>query len=103
MENLFLSLLLLGDHKSLQMGGIDETVFDQKFTVGVVDFGVCEFVTESNEGVSEPVIYNKKAKSMIISHFDIEIVVSLEKYVFVEMEVTFLIVLIDLTSPGLYV
>ena len=60
MENLFLSLLLLGDHKSLQMGGIDETVFDQKFTVGVVDFGVCEFVTESNEGVSEPVIYNKK-------------------------------------------
>ena len=62
MENLFLSLLLLGDHKSLQMGGIDETVFDQKFTVGVVDFGVCEFVTESNEGVSEPVIYNKKAK-----------------------------------------
>ena len=62
MENLFLPLLLLGDHKSLQMGGIDETVFDQKFTVGVVDFGVCEFVTESNEGVSEPVIYNKKAK-----------------------------------------
>jgi len=35
------------------MGGIDKSVFDQEFTVGVINFLVCEFVTESDEGVSE--------------------------------------------------
>lgn len=55
--SLFFSFLLLGDHEAFQVGGINESIFNKEFTVGIINFLVCEFVTESDEGVSEPVRY----------------------------------------------
>ena len=56
-SSLFFSFLLLGDHEAFQVGGINESIFNKEFTVGIINFLVCEFVTESDEGVSEPVRY----------------------------------------------
>merc|ERR1711963_212464 len=52
-SSLFFSFLLLGDHEAFQVGGINESIFNKEFTVGIINFLVCEFVTESDEGVSE--------------------------------------------------
>ena len=39
------------------MGSIDKSIFNYEFRVGIVNFGVGEFVSKSAKGVSEPVIF----------------------------------------------
>jgi hypothetical protein len=53
----YLSLLLLGDHESFQMGSVDKSIFNYEFRVGIVNFRAGEFVSKCAQGVSEPVIF----------------------------------------------
>jgi len=63
---LFLFFFLLGDHESFQMGSIDKSIFNYEFRVGVVNFGVGEFVSKSAKGVSEPVIFILEEKNSTV-------------------------------------
>ena len=48
------------------MGSIDKSIFNYEFRVGVVNFGVGEFVSKSAKGVSEPVIFILEEKNSTV-------------------------------------